>query len=172
MSTSSSGFVHNQSVSHAIQVMAATPAMASQHGLGLLLLPRGERVVIMPTGSSKEPAFVPHIQPIELARVAHLNVRAIPQVIQERVERARSDKTVINEIKVLYAELSDQTPQKEQQDENKKKKSRESKASKRLLLLIQRAFCEPAPSKKHKIKAINQNPPRGVFSRWIHSILR
>lgn len=171
MSTSSSGFVHNQPVSHTVQVASDMHSAASQHGLGLLLLPRGERVMIMPSGQNKSPVFVPELQPIEQARVAQMNVRTIPLVIQEKVEKSRPDKGVINEIKVLYAELSDQLPEKERQDENKKKKTQGSKASKRLLQLIQRAFCQP-DTNPQPIKASVQNPPRGAFLRWIHSLFQ
>lgn len=139
MDTSNTSFTHPNfqvySESNApTEIAGSQPQGASSQGtgLGVLVLPKGEVMTILPSAPSLQPIVMPASSELANQAFAPTNVRIIPPVIVQQPKDSLSfDGAIVNEIKTLKAEWREQSRQfQENEDAESRKKKKKYKPSK------------------------------------------
>ncbi|MDB6081857.1 MAG: hypothetical protein JWO53_1129 [Chlamydiia bacterium] len=157
MSTSNTSLPSN--IQPSFEVASLTPTsftgQGQSTGLGVLVLPHGERVMIAPSTQVRDPISIPAIQPVQLDRILSMNVRVMPAVNELPKDGLSFDTAMIEGIRVLRTEWSDQHSSPDDEDDqqgHKRQRKMKKKVAKVMKSLSTKAKAPAKELSKRKVK--------------------
>jgi len=125
-----------------IAPVAASTGVPQGNAFGMLILPKGEKLTLLPTASNtpSRPVLVPPILPSYAQMLAGMHGRSLPLIIEAAKESLVLDEAILSAIRVLKAEWPEHKDEEEapadKPRKKKKKKSSLQLALKALLTLV------------------------------------